>query len=146
MTQALELKPGMKVLEVGAGSGYQSALISEIVGPKGKVITIEFLDNLYLFAKQNLKAYKNVKIIKGDGSQGYKKGAPYDRIIVTCAAPAIPSPLLDQLKTKGILLIPVGSLYTQRMMKVVKTKKGVSQEDLGLFAFVPLRGKHGFSY
>ncbi len=144
MTQALELKEGMKVLEVGAGSGYQAALISRIIGSEGRIITVEFLESLYSFAKKNLKDCSNVKVVKGDGSKGYEKEAPYDRIIVTCAAPSIPPPLFEQLRMKGIIVIPVGSLYTQKMIKAKKTKKGIDKKDLGSFAFVPLRGEYGF--
>ena len=142
MTEALKLKPGMKVLEVGAGSGYQAALISEIVGLKGKVFTIELLEELYKFAKRNLKDYKNVKVILGDGSKGYEKEAPFDRIIVTAAGSKIPEKLFEQLKEQGILMIPVGSSFSQEMLEIRKVKGEKLIKNLGQFVFVPLRGEY----
>ena len=147
MTQALELEPGNKVLEVGAGSGWQAALIGKIVGPKGKVITTEIIKELAEFAKNNINKakIKNVNVINYDGSQGYKKQTPYDRIIVTAACPEIPKPLIQQLKNNGILVAPVGSLtFGQNMIKLTKTKSGVTTKSLGSFVFVPLKGKYGY--
>jgi protein-L-isoaspartate(D-aspartate) O-methyltransferase len=141
MTQALEPKPGQKILEIGSGSGYQAAILSEIIGPEGKLITIERIPELAKFAKKNLKKYKNVQVIRADGSKGYAKGAPYDRIIVTAAAKKMPEVLFEQLKENGIMIIPVGAItWAQRLLKVkkVKGKKGI--EDLGPFVFVPLVG------
>jgi len=141
MTNALDVKKGMKVLEIGAGSGYQAALLSKLVGSKGKVVTVEIIKELVDFAKKNLKKAKirNVNVIHGDGSLGYAKEKPYDRIIVTAACPRILDSYLKQLKKKGILIIPVGKGF-QRMIKV-KEKRVI---DLGDFVFVPLKGKHGF--
>jgi protein-L-isoaspartate(D-aspartate) O-methyltransferase len=155
MNEALELKPGLKVLEVGAGSGYHAATIAEIVAPKkegfpkGHVYTIEIVPELAKFAEKNLKklSYSDcVTVIIGDGSLGYVNEAPYDRILVTAAASKIPEPLIEQLKNGGILIIPVGSLYGyQSLLSVKKSLKGkVSIEDLGGCAFVPLLGKYGF--
>lgn len=147
MTQALELKEGQKVLEVGAGSGWQAAIIGKIIGNKGKVITTEIIPELAKFAKNNINKakIKNVKVINYDGSQGYKKEAPYDRIIITAACPRIPPPLIDQLKNNGILVAPVGSLaFGQNMLKLRKTKTGIETESLGSFVFVPLKGKYGY--
>jgi protein-L-isoaspartate(D-aspartate) O-methyltransferase len=139
MTQALEPKPGQKILEIGSGSGYQAAILSEIVGPKGNVITIERIKDLAEFAKKNLKAYKNVKVIYADGSEGYIKEAPYDRIIVTAAAKGIPEELFGQLKETGILLIPVGKTsFAQKLLKISKTKGKKKIKNLGNFIFVPL--------
>lgn len=146
MTQALELKPGNKVLEVGAGSGYQAAIIAEMVKPKGRVITTEIVPGLVDFAKKNLKnaGIRNVRVIHYDGSGGYEKEAPYDKIIVTAAAPKIPKPLVQQLKTGGILVIPVGPSYVQEMLKVRKvSKEKLEIENLGDFVFVPLTGRYG---
>ncbi len=144
MTQALELKKGMKVLEIGSGSGYQAAIISKIIGLKGKLYTTEIIPELVEFAKENLsKAHiNNVEVIHSDGSLGYSKEAPYDRIIVTAAAPSVPKPLLSQLKKGGILVIPVG-IDVQKLIKLIKHKNSVEKEDLGYFRFVPLKGKHG---
>lgn len=134
MTGALELKKGQKVLEVGSGSGYQAAILSELVGSKGKVYTIERIKALVNFAKKNLKGYKNVKIIHGDGTKGYAKSAPYNRIIVTAAAAELPQVIFSQLKEGGIMVIPI----EDHLFKIKKTKGKAQMEDLGLFAFVPL--------
>ncbi|MDI6737687.1 MAG: protein-L-isoaspartate(D-aspartate) O-methyltransferase [Nanoarchaeota archaeon] len=146
MTQALELKKGMKVLEVGAGSGYQAAIISKVIGNKGKLYTTEIIPELVEFAKENLeKAHiSNAEVIHSDGSLGYKEKAPYDRIIVTAAAPSVPKPLLSQLKKGGIIVIPVG-VDAQEMMKIKKLNGKIKKENLGMFRFVPLRGRHGVS-
>ncbi len=142
MTEALEPKAGQKVLEIGTGSGYQAALLSRIVK---KVVTIERLESLYDFARKNLKSYKNIKVICADGSRGYKKAAPYDRIIVTCAAPEIPKPLFEQLKEKGIMILPIGaSTFNQKLVRVRKIRGKKEEEYLGPFVFVPLVGKFGF--
>jgi len=146
MTEALELKKGQKVLEVGAGSGYQAALIGNLVGAKGKVITTEIIPELAKFAKANLKKakIKNAFVVEYDGSQGYGKEAPYDRIIVTAACPEIPKPLVDQLKEGGIIIAPVGSFLGQKMVKGTKRKGGLETYSLGDFVFVPLKGKYGY--
>ncbi len=146
MTEALELAEGQKVLEVGAGSGYQAAIIAERFGSKGKVITTEIIPKLAKFAKDNLKkaGIKNVAVVEWDGSQGYEREAPYDRIIVTAACPSLPNHLIGQLKEKGIIVAPVGPLDGQMMIKGVKKKGKLETEPLGYFAFVPLKGKHGY--
>ncbi|UCD04291.1 MAG: protein-L-isoaspartate(D-aspartate) O-methyltransferase [Candidatus Woesearchaeota archaeon] len=145
MTQALEPKKGQRILEIGAGSGYQAAILSEIVGTKGKIITVERIYELFEYAKDKLKDYSNVEVILGDGSKGYEKESPYDRIIVTAAAPNVPDPLFDQLKENGILLIPVGGgFFGQKMLRVKKIKGKKEAENLGSFIFVPLIGEFGF--
>ncbi len=146
MLNELELKEGHKVLEIGAGSGYNAALMGKIVGKKGKVISIEIIDELVDFAKNNIKKtlIENVKIIKADGSRGYKKYAPYDRIICTAASPKIPEAWKEQLKNNGILLTPVGDLYGQVMVKVKRIRDNYEVDELGHYMFVPLIGKHGF--
>ncbi len=145
MLDALEVKPGQKVLEIGAGSGYNAALLSVLVGEKGKVITTEIVPELVKFAKANLKkaGVKHVVVVHSDGSMGYAKEAPYDRIICTAAAPKIPDVLVKQLKEGGILLIPVGPTYAQRLVKARKVKGRLETEDLGDYVFVPLMGKYG---
>jgi len=142
MTSFLQVREGQKILEIGTGSGYQAAILAEIIGPKGKIITVEFDKTLVTFARKNLQHYKQVQVIHGDGSLGYPKEAPYDRIIVTAACPTIPDHLLKQLKHDGILLAPVGDLAVQTMTRM---KKGQEPESLGQFVFVPLQGKYGFS-
>ena len=145
MLQELELKKGLKVLEIGAGSGYNAALIAEIVKP-GRLYTIEIVKELVKLAKDNLKKAKinNVRIIEGDGSKGYEKEAKYDRIVFTASAPEIPKPLKDQLKDNVIILGPVGGDYGQSMIKCKKSKKELDCQNLGGFIFVPLKGKYGW--
>ncbi len=143
MAQALEAKEGMKVFEVGTGSGYNAALLSHLAGPEGTVVTTEILPSLHKFAKANLKQYKNVVVVKADGMLGFKNEAPYDRIIITAATPEISTELQDQLKLGGIIVAPLGSGHSQQMMKMKKTKEGFKKEYLGEFAFVPLAGKYG---
>ncbi len=138
MTQQLEPKSGQKILEVGAGSGYQAAILAEIVGPKGKVVTIERIRNLHTLAKRNLSNYKNIKVIFGNALTIPKRFAPFDRIIVTAAAEKIPEILFEQLKENGIILIPIGSKFEQRLLKIKKIKNEKQITDLGPFVFVPL--------
>ncbi len=144
MTQALDVKEGHKILEIGTGSGYQAGILSVLVGKKGKVYTTEIIKELYEFSKDNLKPHKNVKVFNVDGSQGLPRYKPYDGIITTAAAPKIPPPLIEQLKNNGRLVIPIGSLYEQDMIKVIKKGKNLIKENLGSFIFVQLRGKYGF--
>ncbi len=147
MTQLLEPKTGQKILEVGAGSGWQSALLSRLAGKKGKVFTVELIPELAEFAGKNLAKLKikNVKIVEGNGSVGLEKEAPFDRIIITAAAPSIPDALKSQLKTGGRIVAPVGDRYAQKMTVLKKTRKGFAREEMpSYFAFVPLRGKEGF--
>lgn len=142
MTEALEPKKTDIVLEVGAGSGYQAAVLSHLVK---KIYTIERIPALAEFAKENLRkaGIRNVEIILGDGTLGFKEKAPFDKIIVTARAPRIPSPLLKQLNNEAILVMPVGNWMSQKMTKLVKSKERITEENLGLFNFVPLIGKFG---
>ena len=144
MTQALELKTTDKVLEIGSGSGYQAAIISRLAK---KVISIEIIKDLALFAKENINKnnIKNVEIIHGDGSKGYEKSAPYDKIIVTAACPKIPESLIEQIKNNGIIVAPIGPLYGQVMIKARKIKNQLITEKLGDFMFVPLKGEYGYT-
>ena len=149
MTQALEPKPGQKILEIGAGSGYQAALLASVVGEKGKVITTEIIPELAEFAKQNIEKAKkagitNVEVIHADGSNGYAKEAPYDRIMITAACPKFPEHLLEQLKIDGIIVAPVASMFDQVMIKAIKHKNIVEKKNLGFFRFVPLKGEYGY--
>jgi protein-L-isoaspartate(D-aspartate) O-methyltransferase len=157
MNEALQLEVGHKVFEVGAGSGWHAATIAELVAPSGAprseyghVYTMEIVQDLADFARKNIMKAgygDRVTIISGDGSLGYPEKAPYDKILVTAAAPDIPKPLIDQLKSGGIMLIPVGnaSLF-QNLMKITKTNGKIKQENLGGVAFVPLIGKHGHRF
>jgi protein-L-isoaspartate(D-aspartate) O-methyltransferase len=157
MNEALQLEVGNKVLEVGAGSGWHAATIAELVAPSGAprseyghVYTVEIVQDLADSARKNIMKAgygDRVTIIGGDGSMGFPEKAPYDRILVTAAAPDVPKPLIDQLKSGGVMLIPVGnaSLF-QNLMKVTKTDGKIKQENLGGVAFVPLTGKHGHRF
>lgn len=145
MLEALELKEGEKVLEIGAGSGWNAALIGFIVGKKGKVISTEIHEELIKTAKENLKktGLKNINVLKWDGSQGYLPEAPYDKIICTAASPEIPQPWVKQLREGGLILAPLGE-PSQVMVKAKKVKGKLVKEELGFFQFVPLKGKWGF--
>ncbi len=142
MLEALELKSGDKVLEVGTGSGYNAALISHIIGRKGKLFTTEIVPELAEDSKEKLSSLgmKNVKVIVCDGSLGYDKEKHYSKIIVTAACREIPPRLLEQLKNNGVLVAPVGHLYEQEMLKVKKVGKKLDVKNLGFFVFVPLKG------
>lgn len=145
MTEALELQPGHKVLEVGTGSGYQAAIVSQLIG-NGKLVSVEVIPELVHYARNNLSKtnVKNVTVFEHDGSQGYETEAPYDRIIVTAASPQIPTHLINQLKVGGILIAPVGDLNVQQILKIVKHAHHTEQKNLGEFIFSPLVGKYGF--
>ena len=149
MNEALDLRPGLKVLEVGAGSGYHAATIAEIVGPEGHVYTIERVEELVRFARQNLEraGYSDrVTLVQGDGSLGYSEQAPYDRMLVTAAAPDVPPRLVEQLDQSGILVVPVGGrFFPQDLVRIRKKPDGrIERSTLGGVAFVPLLGEHGF--
>lgn len=146
MCEILELAEGHKVLEIGSGSGYNAAVMAELVGKTGHVYTVERIEPLANFARKNLKeaGYDNVTVLLENGSMGYPGYAPYDRIAVTCAAPYIPETLLEQLKPGGIMVIPVGS-YSQELIRVKKNSNGkIRKKKKGEVIFVPMIGKHGF--
>lgn len=143
MTEALDVKSGHRVLEVGAGSGYQAAILSVLAGKNGKVITTERIYELFRTAQNNLKAAgldKNATVVFTDGSKGYAPEAPYDRILVAAQAPKVPEALLQQLKNGGKLVIPVGS----EMFMLEKEKNKTKKKSLGYYAFVPLIGEEGY--
>lgn len=155
MCELLDLSIGHKVLEVGAGSGYHAAVCAEIVAPSdvskdkwGHVYTIEFLKELVEFARNNLKrcGYDDrVTVIEGDGTLGYPEAAPYDRILVTAAAPIIPPPLKEQLKEGGKLVIPLGEAYSiQELVLLEKIEGKFKETKCGGCIFVPLYGKYGW--
>lgn len=148
MTEALQPKEGDKILEVGAGSGWQAAILAYCVGQRGKVITVEIDEDLVKFAKVNLKKVKieNVVVIHGDGGLGYPKEAPYDGCIITAACPEIPPPIVEQTKVNGRIVAPVGTVWEQRMIVAVKERNGkLRKKDLGPFVFVPMKGVYGFN-
>ncbi|MFH1101545.1 MAG: protein-L-isoaspartate O-methyltransferase [Methanobacteriota archaeon] len=144
MCEALDIQDGQTVLEIGAGSGYHAAIVSQLVGEIGKIYTIERYPVLADRARKNLKVanLQNVIVLVGDGSEGLSEYAPYDCIYVTCASPQIPPPLIEQLKDGGKLLIPVGSFYC--MLELLE-KKGskILRTEYGGCVFVPLIGKYG---
>ena len=145
MTENLDLEEDSKVLEIGAGSGYQAAIIAEIV-TKGRIYSIERISELVDLAQWNLgrAGYKNVHVIYGEGSKGYEGESPYDRIIVTAGGPRIPSALFEQLKEGGKMLIPVGG-RTYQELKLVKNKSNkMLVKNLGGCMFVPLIGDEGW--
>jgi protein-L-isoaspartate(D-aspartate) O-methyltransferase len=142
MLELLEPKQGQKILEVGAGSGYVLALLSEIVGKDGKVIGIERVPDLARRAKNTLKnlGYKNIEVVLADGSKGLPEKAPFDRILISAACPEIPQALIEQLAPLGRIVAPVGSRFTQQMQIVEKDSKGKTKSYFadGFFVFVPL--------
>ena len=138
MLQLLELLPGQRVLEIGAGSGYNAALLAEL---SGLVFTVERHKQLVKIAKGNLKqaGYEDVIVVNGDGKQGYASEGPYDRIMVTAAAHQVPQKLKDQLSIGGLLVAPIGATYRCEMLTVRKISSDNFQtSDHGLFSFVPL--------
>ncbi len=143
MINTLELKNTDKVLEIGAGSGYCAAIMSRIVK---EVYTTEIIPELADFARKNLEkaGIKTVYVLHHDGSQGYEKEAPYDKIMVTAGCPKIPKPLIDQLKEEGMIVAPVSHFLGQKMIKGTKKNNKLKEESLGDFAFVPLKGKYGY--
>jgi len=144
MCEALDIKKNQKILEIGAGSGYHAAVVAHIVGKNGHVYTVERFEKLAKRAQENLhrSGISNVTVEIGDGSEGFEKYKPYDRIYVTCASPGMPQPLLDQLSNTGKLLIPVGNMFCE--LKLIEKKgKKIFSKNLGGCVFVPLIGKYG---
>jgi protein-L-isoaspartate(D-aspartate) O-methyltransferase len=143
MTQALELTGAERVLEIGTGSGYQAAVLAQLAA---RVCTVERVKALADRARQTLDRLKlyHVVIKVFDGTFGWPAEAPFDAVIVTAGAPAVPKPLIDQLKDNGRLVAPVGDRDGQRLVKVVKRKSGVHTTVLTECAFVPLIGAHAW--
>lgn len=138
MTEWLDLKEGHKVLEIGSGSGWQSAILANLVSP-GKIFTIERHSKLADFAKKNLEklGVKNVEIIHGDGNLGLPKESPFDRILITAACKKVPERLLDQLAINGLLLAPVGE-NIQSLVLLKKTSNGIVElKNQKGYVFVP---------
>lgn len=144
LTSALKVEEGMKVLEVGTGSGYQAAVLAEL---KAEVYSVERIQPLYFKALRTLNRlrYFNVKLRLGDGTLGWPEEAPFDRILVSAGGPKVPEPLIEQLKMGGILVMPVGEKKgTQRLIRIVKKEKRILREDLGPVKFVDLIGTYGW--
>lgn len=144
MTSLLDLGKNSKVLEIGTGSGYQTALLAKF---SGSVFTVERIEEFSVKAKKRLEKLGliNVQYKVGDGSEGWAENAPYDRIMVTAAARKVPSELIDQLKVGGKMVIPVGPKHIQKLQLITKDQKGkVDVESQDMVSFVELKGKYGW--
>ena len=145
MTALLHPEPADRILEIGAGSGYQAAVLSVLVR---QVTTVERLAPVADLARRNLAAlhYMNVTVVVGDGTMGYPQNSPYDGIIITAATPEVPAPLTGQLAEGGRLVAPVGGRDVQELVVLEKLKGTISEERHGGVRFVPLIGEHGWEY
>jgi len=145
MTELLEIDKESRVLEIGAGSGYQTAVLAQVAG---QVFAIERIGELAREAQSRIRQLNiyNATVKCFDGTLGWATHAPYDAILVAAGGPSIPEPLVSQLKIGGRLVVPIGdSREAQRLVRVIKTESGYKQEDHGACAFVPLIGQHGWS-
>jgi len=140
MTQSAHLHPEGRVLEIGTGSGYQAAVLSELVK---EVYTIEIVETLAHDARSELErlGYENVKVKHGDGYQGWEEFAPFDAILLTAAAPKIPQPLIDQLNEGGRIILPLGGKLVQRLIRITKIKDELKREEITGVRFVPMTGE-----
>ncbi len=145
MTEAMELSGGDRVLEIGTGSGYQTAILSALT-PRGRVVSMERVPALMQQARQRLEelGYRNVEVQLAGSSLGCPSKGPYDAIIVTAAAPRLPKSLISQLAIGGRLVIPVGTLSQQELVQARRTDEGLSLRVLGPCRFVPLLGAEAF--
>ncbi len=144
MTELLELNPQSKILEIGAGSGYQTAVLARLAR---MIYAIERVPQLAAQAEERLEKLGiiNVNLQCADGTNGWKNHAPYDGILVAAGSPAMPEPLLNQLKIGGRLVIPIGQdQKSQNLIRVTRAPNGFQTEDFGKCAFVPLIGEHGW--
>ena len=143
MTEAMQLMGRERVLEIGAGSGYQTAILAEL---SQEVYSIERIRPLAIKARKLLYelGHFNVEIKIFDGTFGWIEKSPFDSIMVTAGAPDIPQPLYDQLTIGGRLVIPIGDAYVQDLFRITKTQEGMKKEDLGGCRFVKLIGKYGW--
>lgn len=145
MTELLEINKDSRVLEIGAGSGYQTAVLAQVAG---QVFAIERIGELAREAQARIRqlGIYNATVKCFDGTLGWAAHAPYDAILVAAGGPNIPEPLVAQLKVGGRLVVPVGdSRESQRLVRVIKNDRGTKQEDHGGCAFVPLIGQHGWT-
>ncbi len=143
MTELLGLTGKEKVIEIGTGSGYQTAVLAHLAK---EVFTIERIASLAEKAEQRFRdlAYFNIHVKIGDGTLGWPEKAPFDGIIITAGSPKIPDPLKEQVSENGIIVIPVGSRYSQQLLRIKKTKSGFEEEYHTPCVFVPLIGEHGW--
>jgi protein-L-isoaspartate(D-aspartate) O-methyltransferase len=145
MTELLVIDSGSRVLEIGAGSGYQTAILAQVAG---QVYSIERIASLAREAHSRIRQLNiyNATVKCFDGTLGWAANAPYNAVIVAAGGPTVPEPLVAQLKVGGRLVLPVGdSRESQRLVRVIKSETGYKQEDHGACAFVPLIGQHGWS-
>lgn len=145
MTELLQIDSDSRVLEIGAGSGYQTAILARVAG---QVYSIERIPSLAREAQSRIRQLNiyNATVKCFDGTLGWAANAPYDAVLVAAGGPTIPEPLVAQLKVGGRLVVPVGdSRESQRLVRVIKAQTGYQQEDHGACAFVPLIGQHGWS-
>ena len=143
MTEELKLEGDEKVLEIGTGSGYQTAILAELAK---NVFSVERISALLPRAKRVLDqlGYHNVMIKLDDGTWGWKEHAPYDAIIVTAGSPSVPEPLMEQLNDPGIMVVPVGDNYSQTLIRIIKKGGKTRQKFLEGVRFVKLIGDHGW--
>jgi protein-L-isoaspartate(D-aspartate) O-methyltransferase len=144
MTQTLDLTGDEKVLEIGTGSGYQTAILAELAD---RVFTVERIGSIATAARERLTAmgYNNIVFRCADGSLGWKEMAPYDRILVTAGAPRVPAFVGQQLRVGGVAVLPVGTDQEQSLVKLIKTEKGLERKVLSGCTFVPLIGRGGWT-
>jgi protein-L-isoaspartate(D-aspartate) O-methyltransferase len=145
MTELLELGPHSRVLEIGAGSGYQTAILARVAG---QVFSIERIGDLARQAQARIRQLNiyNATVKCFDGTLGWSANAPYDAILVAAGGPVVPVPLIDQLRVGGKLVVPVGATRdAQRLIRVIKDESGIREEDHGPCAFVPLIGQFGWT-
>jgi protein-L-isoaspartate(D-aspartate) O-methyltransferase len=140
MTECLGLKPDDSILEIGTGSGYQAAILAELTG---RVFSIERIGKLAQKAKVCLEdlGYRNIRFKTGDGTGGWPEYAPFNKITITAAAPAIPQPLIEQLSDQGRLVMPVGGRFSQTLTQIIKNKNKIQKQQICGCVFVPLKGR-----
>ncbi len=139
MTQVAQLKPTDRVLEIGTGSGYQAAVLAEIVE---EVYTIEIIESLASDSRDRLKrlGYGNVTVKHGDGYRGWEEFAPFDAILLTAAAPKVPKPLIDQLKEGGRMVLPLEGFFFQNLIRITKNQGQLKREEITGVRVVPMTG------
>lgn len=145
MLELLNPTEGSKILDIGFGSGWQAALLSEIIGKKGKIIAVEYVADVFEFGKKNLEKTgylkKNVEVFCDDSSCGFPKFAPYDFIIGAAAAPKIPEELIKELKVGGRLVLPVGGFLQKIILAEKESEDETNYKDFPGFVFVPMKGQ-----
>jgi protein-L-isoaspartate(D-aspartate) O-methyltransferase len=143
MTQLLELEKDQKILEIGTGSGFQTAILAQF---SRRLYSVESQRDLAESARKRLRGmgYENIAFKHGDGSAGWPQHAPFEKIIVTAAGPAVPETLVEQLENGGRMVIPIGDRHHQELMVCDKTEHGIEKRSEGGVVFVPLVGKHGW--